>query len=497
MALHDGHRRVVGAVDPVAAALGLRPGTAIAHATALVPGLVVLDGQPGADADALRRLAAWCHRYAPLTAPDPPDGLWLDVTGCAHLFRGEAALLNALAERFMRDGLHVHSAIADTPGAAHAMARHSAMPQGAQNKQDVPDATVPPDADRATSPPSRHGTVVPPGAHRDAIAPLPVAALRLAADLVTTLRRLGLDRVAHLERLPRAALARRFGPQVALRLDQAHGRVHEPILPLVPEELLQHRVTFLEPLVTAEALSIAVQHLVGPLCTRMERTGLGARRLDLLFERVDGGVQAVRIGTGRPSRDARHLSRMLEERLEEVDPGLGVEAMRLVISLAEPLGWRQDAAGPAMPDVSALVDRLSNRLGADQVFRAEPVESDVPERSVRLVPALARPGGIGWPSRWPAPVRLLHPPQPVEALAALPDGAPAAFTWRHRRHRVRHADGPERIHAEWWVRDREMWAVRDYFRVEDGDGARFWLFRRGDGVEPATGDLGWFLHGLF
>jgi len=471
-ALHDGRRRVVGGTDPAARALGLRPGMALAHATALVPGLQVLDGQPEQDADALRRLATWCHRYAPLTAPDPPDGLWLDVTGCAHLFRGEAALLDVLTERFARDGLRARGAVADTPGAAHAVARHGG------------------------------GGVVPADAHADALAFLPIAALRLAAELVAALRRLGLEQVAHLERLPRAALARRFGPHLALRLDQAHGRVHEPILPLVPEELLQHRVTFLEPLLTADALSIAVRHLVGPLCTRMEQAGLGARRLDLLFERVDGGVQAIRTGTGRPSRDARHLSRLLDERLEEVDPGLGVEAMRLVIPLAEPLRWQQDAAGPAMPpdlvaDVSALVDLLSNRLGAAQVFRAEPVESDVPERSVRLVPALARPGGAVWPSHWPAPVRLLHPPQPVEALAALPDGAPAAFTWRRRRHRVRHADGPERIHGEWWLRDGETWAVRDYFRVEDDDGTRFWLFRRGDGADPLTGDLSWFLHGLF
>ena len=519
-ALHDGHRRVVGASDPAAQVLGLRPGMALAHATALVPGLTVLEGQPDEDAEALRRLAAWCHRYAPLTAPDPPDGLWLDVTGCAHLFRGEAALLQALAERFARDGLHTSSAVADTPGAAHAVARHGggvtptgtqqmAVPTGA-HRTDTPAGahqTVAPtvahqtvasvDAHGTAGPRVAYWTVVPPGAHRAALAPLPIAALRLTADAVSVLRRLGLQRVAHLERLPRAALARRFGPQVVLRLDQAQGRVHEPIVPLVPEELLQHRVTFLEPLLTADALSVAVQHLAGPLCARMERTGLGARRLDLLFERVDGGVQAVRIGTGRPSRDLKHLSRMLDERLEEVDPGLGVEAMRLVISLAEPLSWRQDAAGPAMPDVSALVDRLSNRLGAAQVFRAEPVQSDVPERSVRRVAALARPGGVDWPTHWPAPVRLLHPPHPVEALAALPDGAPAAFTWRRRRHRVRHADGPERIHGEWWLRDGEVWAVRDYFRVEDGDGARFWLFRRGDGADPATGNLEWFLHGLF
>ena len=170
--------------------------------------------------------------------------------------------------------------------------------------------------------------------------------------------------------------------------------------------------------------------------------------------------------------------------------------MRLVIPLAEPLHPYQATAGGGMPDISALVDRLSNHLGAAQVVRAEAVESNVPERSVRFVPALARPGAT-WPAGWPAPLRLLHPPQPVEALAALPDGAPAAFTWRRRRHRVRHAVGPERIHGEWWQRDSEVWAVRDYFRVEDEDGTRFWLFRRGDGVDPATGNLGWFLHGLF
>ena len=471
-ALHDGRRRVVGAMNPAAAALGLRPGMALAHAAALVPGLRVAEAEPESDAGALRRLAFWCHRLAPLTAPDPPDGLWLDVTGCAHLFRGEAALLDMLAQRFLRDGLHARGAVADTPGAAHAVARHGSNFE-------------------------KGGGVVPPGGHAEAIAALPLAALRLVAELVAALHRLGFDRVAHLDRLPRAALARRFGPHLLLRLDQAHGRVAEPILPLVPEELLQHRVAFLEPLLTADALSHAIRHLVVPLCAAMERTGLGARRLDLLFERVDGAVQAIRIGTARPSRDVRHLSRLLDERLQEVDPGLGVEAMRLVVPLAEPLHPRQDAAGPAMPDVSALVDRLSNRLGAASVFRAEPVESDVPERSVRHVPALARPGAATWPAHWPAPVRLLHPPQPVEALAALPDGAPAAFTWRRRRHRVRQADGPERIHGEWWLRDGEAWAVRDYFRVEDEDGARFWLFRRGDGADPATGGLEWFLHGLF
>ena len=314
---------------------------------------------------------------------------------------------------------------------------------------------------------------------------------------MATLRRLGFERIGDLHRIPRAGLTRRLGQQVGLRLDQAAGRVREPIVPRPAPELLQHRLVFVEPLLTPEALSEAIGHLMAPLCARMEQTGLGARQLDLLFERVDGVVQAIRIGTARPSRDARHLARLLHERLEEVDPGLGVEAMRLVAPLVEALRWAQDGSalvdGDA-GDVSALVDRLSNRLGASRVYRAEPVESDVPERSVRRVPALAPRRGLNW--HGPRPVRLLDPPRPVEALALLPDQPPVAFTWQRRRYRVRHADGPERIHAEWWRRDAEIHAVRDYFQVEDDSGARFWLFRQGDGVDPRTGGLDWFLHGL-
>ena len=475
-ALHDGRRRVVAVADAAAAAAGLRPGMALAQAVAVVPGLVVLEAEPEADAAALERLAGWCHRYAPLTAPDPPDGLWLDVSGCAHLFGGEVALLDRLVGRFLRDGLGVHAAMADTPGAAHAVSRHG------------------------------KGGAVPPGAHIDACAPLPVAALRLPPDTVAALRRLGFDRVGDLARVPRPSLVRRFGPGVALRLDQLAGRVREPIVPLVPVDALQHRIAFIEPLLTADALSAAIGHLVPPLCARMEAAGQGARRLDLMFERVDGAVQAVRVGTARPARDPRHLARLLDERLEEVDPGLGIEAMRLVVALAEPLRWEQGDTlaapmhGIAAASLAALVDRLSNRLGAGQVYRACPAESDVPERAVMRVPALAPPGAATWPlaaDGGPAPLRLFDPPRPVDALALLPDDPPAAFTWRRRRHVIRHADGPERIYGEWWRRDAEMLAVRDYFQVEDEDGNRFWLFRQGDGQDPATGGLRWFLHAVF
>jgi protein ImuB len=477
---------VVAAVDATAAALGLHAGMPLAQAQALVPGLAIHPAEPEADAAALGRLAAWCLRYAPLTAADAPDGIWLDVTGCAHLHGGETKLLRDLRNRLAARGIATHTAVADTPGAAHAVARSLSRKAGEEG----------PGAKRWEV------RVVPIGEVAAALAPLPIEALRLPPDIADGLRLLGFERVAQLAATPRAPLTRRFGPLVATRLDQALGAVFEPITPVFPPELMQARLGFVEPLLTAEAFAAVIARLTGTVCAELEKVGQGARRLDLLFERVDGSIQCIRIGTARPSRDARHLARLLGEKLERVDPGLGVEAMRLVVPLAEPLAYAQASASlseaePAGRDVSALVDRLENRLGTTRVWRAEAVESDVPERSVRRVPALGPPRRGTWPADLPRPVRLLDPPQPVDAMALLPDQPPVAFTWRRVRHRVRRADGPERIAGEWWKRAGEMRSVRDYFRVEDEEGRRFWLFRRGDGEDAATGDLRWFLHGFF
>jgi len=465
-AIQDGNRRVIAASDPAATKLGLRPGMAVAQAIAVVPGLHVAEADPAEDTASLERLARWCQRLTPLAAADGPDGLWLDVSGCAHLWDGERRLLEHLVARLAQDRVTARAAIADTPGASHAVARFGAE------------------------------MIVAPGAQAAALESLPVAALRLEAETAATLRRLGFEQVGHLARVPRALLARRFGAEPGRRLDQALGAAPEPLLPLAPETPLQHRVTFLEPLLTAEALTEATGYVLPPLCTAMERAGLGARKLDLLFERVDGAMQAIRIGTARPSRDAAHLTRLLLEHLDRVDPGLGIEAMRAVVPLAEPLRWRQEDTGGG-GDVSTLVDRLANRLGTELVFRAAPVESDLPERSVRRVPALSGQAGATWPEDAPMPTRLLDPPRKVEALAALPDHPPIAFTWRRHRHRVRRADGPERIHGEWWRRDTETRAVRDYFRVEDEIGRRFLLYREGDGVDRQTGGLQWFVQGVF
>ena len=460
---------VVAAADAAAQALGLHPGMALAHAQAMIPDLAVCDADPAGDAAALGRLAAWCLRLAPLTAPDT-DGVWIDATGATHLQGGEAAMLDRLLARLAQDGIAARAAMADTPGAAHALARYGTATR----------------------------SIVPPGEQAAAIATLPIAALRLDQAAVTRLRRLGFATVGALAAAPRAPLARRFGPGVLLRLDQATGRAAEPITPVIPPEIPNRRLAFPEPLLTAEAFATVIGRLVRPICAGLERSGQGARQIDLLFERVDGSVQAIRIGTARPSRDPRHLARLLDEQIETIDPGLGVDAMQLIVSLADTLAYAQTENLTAEPqvDIAALVDRLSNRLGAAQVWRAAPVESDVPERSVRQVPALAPPCGQDWP-RWPRPARLLTPPQPVEAIAMLPDQPPAAFTWRRRRHRIRRADGPERIAGEWWRRDGETAASRDYWQVEDDTGRRFWLYRRGDGEDAATGDLRWFMHGVF
>lgn len=472
---HNGRRLVIAAANSDARALGLYSGMPLTEAKALVPDLSVVDARPVDDGAALKELARWCLHYAPLTAPDPPDGVWIDATGCTHLFGGEAAMLADMIARLSRAGFCARAAIADTPGAAHALARFSA----------------------------EVATVAPSGGVANLLAPLPVAALRLSPETVAALRNLGLERIGALMAIPRGPLAHRFHDALPLRLDQALGHAAEPIAPVPPQSLIQHRIGFVEPLLTLEAFAISINRLCDVVCMALEQAGQGARRLDLLFERVDGVVQAIRIGTAGPSRDARHLAKLLIGRLETVNPGLGVEAMRLVVSLAEAFGRAQmdgrfDGADAEETDMAPLIDRLRNRFGARRIYQIGSAESDMPERSVRRVfEAVRRESGSSWPADLPRPARLLAQPQRIQALSVLPDRPPASFVWRRMRHRIRRADGPERIAGEWWRSDREVASTRDYWAVEDEQGRRFWLYRNGDGTDPTTGDLSWYLHGLF
>lgn len=461
----DGARRVLAGVDAAARRLGLSPGMSAAQAGAMVPGLHLVPAAPEADAAALERLGLWCQRYAPIVALDPPDGLLIDLTGAAHLFGGEAPLLADLSARLERTGIAARLALADTPGCAWGVARFGA------------------------------GGIVPPGGAAQALAPLPMAALRLGAEAVRALQDVGISRVDQLSDKPRAALRLRFGSEVLFRLDRALGREPEPLAALAAPETPRAALRFAEPVGARESLERVVADLCAQLVPELERRGLGARRLDLVFARVDRLDQAIRIGTARPSRDAAHLARLLSERLPLIDPGFGIEEAVLCASRVEPLAERQDshlAAGPQAPDLAALVDTLLVRLGAARVYRLAPVESDLPERAVRRVPALAAPLGAVWPADLPRPSRLLAPPEPVTAMAEIPDAPPLFFVWRNTRHRIARADGPERILGEWWVADAEAELTRDYYRVETEDGERFWLFR--DAPVEANGR--WWLHGL-
>jgi protein ImuB len=468
-----GNRQMVAAACPAARALGLAPGMAVAQARALVPGLDVGDADAEADAALLHGLALFAaRRWTPRAAVTPPDGLFLDLSGVAHLFGGEEALCGRFIRFCARLGLTARIAVAGTWGAAHALARFS----------------------------GEAIALCPNGAEAEALAPLPLAALRVEEPVLAAARRLGLETVGDLLQLPRAPLQRRFGKSLLARLDQALGRTAEAVDPVVPEDPPSAILRFAEPIATAEAIAEALGLLMSRLIATLREAGLAARTLDLLCERIDGRVERVAIGTVRATRDRDHLLRLLAMKIERIEPGFGLDSMRLVAGRIEPLAPEQlspeQLSNEKAPDgLAPLVDRLAGRLGHRRLYRMSAVESDVPERSIRRIGPLASP--LPWP-KWPRPVRLLSPPERVDnVLYELPDQAPVRFSWRGRLHRIRRADGPERIHGEWWKRRAEAEAVRDYFQVEDEEGARFWLYRRGDGVDSRTGDLSWYLHGVF
>jgi len=466
-ALVQSRRRVLASVDEAAASAGLSPGMTVTHAQSLVPDLTVFDARPDHDETDLQKLSLWCVKYSPVVTPNPPDGVFIDVAGSAHLFHGEAALLEDMCAFLHTLGISARAAISDTPGCSWAVARYG-------------DAKI-----------------VSPGRSSEAVASLPVAALRLAPQTIASLHDVGIDRVAHLCSKPRASLKLRFGGEVLLRLDQALGSAAEALPSLIPPEVPRAECNFAEPISTPEDLKRVIDKLCEDLCADLEARGVGARRLDLVFVRVDNITQAARIGLSRPYREPVHLGKLLAEKLDLIDPGLGIETATLIASWVEAVTERQTVGrhigtDGADVDVSQLVDTLGVRLGQNKVFRLAPVESALPERAVRRVPALHPPQPLEWPSKLPRPSRLFPHPEKIEAVAELPDHPPRLFIWRNIRHRVAKADGPERIHGEWWVGESETNLIRDYYRIETPDGTRFWVFRDG-----AVGQGGhWWLHGV-
>lgn len=537
-----GSRIEIAAVSPAAAALGIEPGMALTHARASVPMLDVRDADPAGDRADLERLAlALARRWTPIVAISDADGLFLDLSGVAHLHGGEDRMARRIVRLLARLGFTARIAIADTPGAAWALSRYGeadgraalassrsaptsprSCAGGQRTRQEEPVAA--PDAawrlTQARSSDLAGVIVIPPATHRTAIAPLPIVALRFDGEALELLGRLGIDTIGELLAMPRAPLARRFGGAVVRRLDQATGAAAEPLVPILPDEPIVIERRFAEPIATAEAIGHWLEGLTAELAIVLAHAGLGVRALLFVASRVDHQAQVLRIGFARATRDAPHVRRLIARRIEEIDPGYGIDALALHVCRVEPLGPQTLGAALAeehTPDLAPLVDTLANRIGHARLWRQRAVESDVPERATITIPALdalardatrlalddvrqldERAHDHPWHPRWPRPVRLLHRPEQLDhVLAELPDQPPRRFTWRGERHQVVRGDGPERITGEWWRRSAERDAVRDYFRVEDEAGRRFWLFRRGDGVRPETGDLGWFMHGTF
>ena len=456
------------AVNRAALSLGLAPGLSLADARARIPDLGMADFDPRADAEWLERIADGCDRYTPMVALDPPDGLILDISGCAHLFGGEAALREDLVARLQRLGMHVRSALADTPDAAHALAHYAA----------------------------------------EATAMLPVEALGLETGEAMALRRAGLKRIADLSARPSQLLSARFGEEAADRLDRIAGGRDIRITARRPQAALILERRFAEPIGHVDAALAAIEALAQQAARRMEEAHRGGRRFEAQLFRTDGLVRSLRIETGLPVRDVPLLMRLFGERLEAlsdpVDPGFGFDLVRLSVPLFEPMAPLQlplEGGALAEGELAQLLDRLSTRLGRNRVRRFAPRDSHIPEQAVLAFPAIGEAPPGGWPSPEPGepplrPTHLFDPPQPIEVLASVPDGPPRQFRWRQRMHDIVLAEGPERIGALWWRRADNAGMARDYYRVEDRQGRRFWLFRHGlYGREART--PAWYIHGLF
>ncbi len=442
-----------------------------AKAQAIFRGLMLVDADPVADAAALDRIALWAlGHYSPIVAVDGIDGLVLDTEGADHLQGGELPMISGMVNLFRARKLTAKVAIADTWGAAHACVRAI----------------------------GRDTVIVPRGEILRAVEKLPLSLLRLPQTVVGDLRVLGFQTIGELSNTPRAPLALRFGPEVGRRLDQIFGRIAEPIDPIRTADLIEVSRSFQEPIAAAETINKYVGRLVVQLCAELGKKGLGVRRTDLIVHKVDNTVQAIRAGTAKPARDVAWLTKLFKDRTDRIEPGFGIERLVLVAIAAEPLEEEQRASSLVEEndsDITPLIDILGNR--GQRAYRVAPVASDVPERSVKQISAVAEVVNETWVGYWRRPVRLFHQPELIEAIALLPDHPPRSVTWRGKRHRVVRADGPERVFGEWWKRPGEQDGVRDYFVIENESGERFWIFRSGDGVDPKTGSHRWFMHGIF
>ena len=532
------HGPVIHAVTRAAAERGATPGARLTDARALDPRLVAAPADPAGDAALVRRLARWAGRWSPLVETDG-DGLRLDVSGVAHLFGGEEGLVRDVQRRFARMGLSVRVAIAPTAAAAWALARFSPSPlegEGGSSRRLRKGEGLSTPSPRSASlsrplPPGERGFT-------ETLAPLPVAALRLDPDTVRTLERLGLKTIGALLGVPRLALARRFrgAEDVVDALDRLLGRKPQPLTAAPAEPQPRALLRLEEPATHPEAASQALERLIPELVRRLQERNLGVRRLSLSGFRVDGSVGQASVATAIPSREAKHLARLLADKAAALNPEFGFDAFALTAEWTESLDCAQDSLveePSGERELARLVDRLTVKLGPRAVRRPQRHESHLPERASGWVGAVGNPSPLAGQGRsgrrlrkgegatetdampphlptatrrappCPArgegqtrPQRLLDRPEAIDVIYATPEGMPRRFVWRRAVHDIARAEGPERIAPEWW-RQPSSARLRDYYRVEDQAGRRFWIYREGLAGDGRGGAPGWFIHGLF
>ena len=478
----------IHALDDAAACLGLEIGLPLANARAVCPHLKVYDADEAADFKILNDIADWCDRFTPLVALDAPHGLFLDITGCAHLFGGEAALMHLVCRALTVQGFAVSAAIAGTSVCARTLRSHA------------------------------HGRIVRLGEEADAVNPLPVFTLGADDAITRGLRRAGLKTIGDVALRERHEITARFGAAFTTLLEHALGQGDAPISPRkpLPDYIVEKR--FAEPVATEDVISRTLSKLAQTLVAAMNKQGKGARRLEASFFRTDGAVRAIAVDTGLPVTKSAIMDRLFRERLDALrdplDPGFGFDLIRLSASRTEIVVQQQrdlDANVHDNDELSALIDRIAARIGGRRVVVHLPQDTHIPERAVIAAPAqhhLATAMQAAWPVRAESepplrPLRLFEKPEPIKVpFAMVPDGPPHQFTWRRANHVVVRVEGPERVAMEWWKPNGKV-LTRDYFRIEDEAGLRFWIYRDGLYGSELAGEKGepvpanWFMHGLF
>lgn len=458
-------RMVVHAASKVATAQGISAGMVVADCRAIFPALQVFDDDPAKTEKLLTALAIWLLRYTPIVAIDMPDGIVLDMSGCPHLWGGEQAYLKDMLTRLRAYGYDVRAGVADTIGTAWAVARFGDMP------------------------------IVASGDLVQALLPLPATALRLDALLVRRLSKLGLHKIGSFISMPRTSLSRRFGKPLLMRLDQALGQHMETLVPICPVEPYQERLPSLEPIRTAAGIEIALQSVLERLCMRLAKEDKGLRRCVFKCYRIDGNIQQIEIGTSRPSRSVAHICKLFENKLQEIEPDLGIELFLVEAPIVEALTAEQEAlwntSSHTDKEIAELLDRISGKVGAGCIRRYLPAEHFWPERAFTIASSLAQKPQTAWRTEIPRPLYLLPRPEAIEVTVPIPDYPPMLFIYKDKLHTITKADGPERIEQEWWIEDGLQ---RDYYCVEDEEGARFWLFRLG---QYGSHEPKWFMHGFF